>query len=377
MTFSLVSVLMLVGVIQGIFLSVILLDRKRRNFKANRYLAALIIAMTVRLFNAFLTRSLPPGGVPVTGRFTLFLIFAFPPLLYFYVRALTEPEFSFHSARWLHFLPPALAFLYTLPFYYTVVFSPETARSYGQAWPWETTGLNGLAVLQQLIYAIWILHGISSYRRRIAELVSSVERIRLNWILFLLGALVFLALFVSVVVFYRLGGGRPGPLFAQRDLIYSGVMALVIYAAGYFALNQPEIFSPPLARAAAKKYEGSSLTPAKAEEHLRLLTALMENDALYREEDLSLPSLAERLDLPTGHVSQIINERLGKNFYDFVNGYRVAEACRRLRDPRTRSQKILTLAFDVGFNSKAGFNRVFKKHTGLTPSQYRDKPGPA
>jgi AraC-like DNA-binding protein len=377
MRFSLASLLMLAGMIQGVILSAVLLDRKRRNFRANRYLAGLIIAMTVRLFNAFLTRSVVPGTVPVTGRFTIFLIFAFLPLLYFYVRALTEPEFFFRPAHLAHFIPAGLAFLYTVPFYAAALLAPETARSYGQSWAWETTAVNGLVLLQQLIYGIWIIRVVSSYRRRIADLVSSLERIRLSWILWLLGVLVVLTLFVFGIVIYRLAGGSSAPLFAQRDVIYSAIMALTIYAAGYFALSQPEVFSPPLARAAVKKYESSSLSPAKAEESLRLLTAMMENDALYRDENLSLPSLAEKAGLSVGHLSQVINERLGKNFYDFVNGYRVEEACRRLRDPRTRSQKIITVAFDVGFNSKAGFNRVFKKQTGLTPSAYRAKAGAA
>jgi AraC-like DNA-binding protein len=66
-----------------------------------------------------------------------------------------------------------------------------------------------------------------------------------------------------------------------------------------------------------------------------------------------------------------LNERLKKSFYDFVNGYRVEEARRILRDPRRGDQKILTIAFDSGFASKAAFNRVFKRHTGMTPSEYK------
>jgi AraC-like DNA-binding protein len=70
-------------------------------------------------------------------------------------------------------------------------------------------------------------------------------------------------------------------------------------------------------------------------------------------------------------LSQAINERTGQNFYDFVNFYRVETVKERLKDPEKRDMNVLHIAFDAGFNTKATFNAVFKKSTGLTPSQYR------
>ena len=72
------------------------------------------------------------------------------------------------------------------------------------------------------------------------------------------------------------------------------------------------------------------------------------------------------------NLSQVINAKLGKNFYDFVNEYRVEEVKRRLRDPKYTNLKILAIGMDAGFNTKSTFNAFFKKHTGLTPSQYRE-----
>ena len=214
---------------------------------------------------------------------------------------------------------------------------------------------------------------IGAYRKRIAELVASLDRLRLTWIVSLLSILVFLMLVMSLVVVLLVTPAPGSWLVLNRDLIFYAIMAVTIFAAGYFALSQPEIFTPPLAKAVARKYEGSSLTSAKADEYLRLLTAVMENDAVYRDENLSLPALAEKVGIPAWHVSQILNERLNKNIYDFVNGFRVEEAKRILRDPRRRDQKILGIAFDTGFASKVAFNRVFKKQTGMTPSEYRNR----
>ena len=97
----------------------------------------------------------------------------------------------------------------------------------------------------------------------------------------------------------------------------------------------------------------------------------MEIDRLYTDQDLSLATLSAKVGLPPGHVSQIINERMGASFYDMVNTYRVEEARTRLLDPGTRHHKILAVGFEVGFRSKAAFNRIFRLKVGATPSEFR------
>jgi AraC-like DNA-binding protein len=102
------------------------------------------------------------------------------------------------------------------------------------------------------------------------------------------------------------------------------------------------------------------------------VVALLENEKLYEEPELTLRGLAEKLETPTYLLSQAINEGLQKTFYDLVNGYRVEEAKRLLLDSRNRNYTILSVGFEAGFNSKTTFNTVFKKFTGLTPTEFRD-----
>ena len=85
---------------------------------------------------------------------------------------------------------------------------------------------------------------------------------------------------------------------------------------------------------------------------------------------LSINDLAEELDIPSHHISQVINERLNQNYFDFINSYRIEELKVKLKDPRNKHLTMLGIAFDCGFNSKASLNRIFKKHTGQTPSEY-------
>ncbi|MCK4763237.1 MAG: helix-turn-helix domain-containing protein [Candidatus Aminicenantes bacterium] len=121
----------------------------------------------------------------------------------------------------------------------------------------------------------------------------------------------------------------------------------------------------------APKYKTSTLDQKKAAEIAKKLIHLLEYEQAYLREDVSLKSLAEELAVSYHQLSQVINEQLQKNFFDLINSYRIEEAQRRLADPKEASRSILAIAFDVGFNTKAAFNRVFKKYAGMTPSQYR------
>jgi ligand-binding sensor domain-containing protein/AraC-like DNA-binding protein len=120
-----------------------------------------------------------------------------------------------------------------------------------------------------------------------------------------------------------------------------------------------------------KAYKQSPLNHHFAEEYIKKVTTLMEVDKVYRDDTLSLQSLAEKLSIPHHQLSQLLNEKLNKNFSDFINSYRIEEAKTLLGDPKWTDRKIISIAFEVGFNTKAAFYNVFKKYTNMTPNQYR------
>jgi AraC-like DNA-binding protein len=123
----------------------------------------------------------------------------------------------------------------------------------------------------------------------------------------------------------------------------------------------------------AKSVEGQS-APA-TEQDIALLDALrkaMEHDKAYRDDGLSITSLSQTLNVQEYRLRRLINGQLGhRNFSAFVNGYRLNEAASALSDPTQAEVPILTIALDTGFGSIGPFNRAFKAHTGLTPSEYR------
>jgi AraC-like DNA-binding protein len=134
-----------------------------------------------------------------------------------------------------------------------------------------------------------------------------------------------------------------------------------------FAAQSPQVHQP----ATNGKYERSSLTLVEAETCLACLQHLMESKKLYLNRELTLDELAEKCDISKHHLTQAMNTKLNKNYYQYVNEYRVKEACRQLE--KGYDENFLQLAYSSGFNSKTSFNTYFKKVTGLTPQRYQKK----
>lgn len=117
------------------------------------------------------------------------------------------------------------------------------------------------------------------------------------------------------------------------------------------------------------------LSAEDAERVTKRLESLLDVEKVYRRDDLSLASLADEVSVTPHQLSWLINHVLGVSYTDLVNGHRVAEVRERLSDPTSNHTSLLRVALEAGFNSKAAFNRAFKRHTGLTPSQYKTRNG--
>lgn len=121
------------------------------------------------------------------------------------------------------------------------------------------------------------------------------------------------------------------------------------------------------------RYSRSGMDATAAERYEEALVELMHTEKLYQRGDLKLQDLADAMGISPHNLTEVINTRIGRNFYDFVNGYRVDEVKSRLSDPNYAHLTILAIALDSGFNSKSSFNSIFKKHAGMTPSRFRSQ----
>jgi AraC-like DNA-binding protein len=176
--------------------------------------------------------------------------------------------------------------------------------------------------------------------------------------------------------------------FSTWVLSIGTAVTIYIYTATFKGITQPTIWQlqPGIDKLKveadilqAEEIESRKPVPkdARLDGLAQKISLAMEKEKLYQEPELTLQNLAQKMQCPSYQVSQAINEGMNKSFYDLVNGYRVEEAKRLLLDSRNRNYTILSVGFEAGFNSKTTFNTVFKKFTGFTPTEFRNRQGTA
>lgn len=124
-------------------------------------------------------------------------------------------------------------------------------------------------------------------------------------------------------------------------------------------------------REAGALYKNSSLTEQDRNRYTNLILDYMQKEKPYLNFDINQTVLAAKLSMSRHHLSEVLNLSFNQNFYQFINLYRVNEAQEIMKDPSFSNYKILAIGYESGFKSKTSFNRVFKNHTGITPSEYR------
>lgn len=173
--------------------------------------------------------------------------------------------------------------------------------------------------------------------------------------------------------------------FADFDLPLNWFFILVplfVFYIGFHGIKQQIIYpeNSPFRSIPVKiktidknSYKKSGLQQADMKEVYYKLTQSMQQNKLFLRPTLSLPELSSELKIPQHHITQTLNDYARKNFYDFVNSYRIQTVINRLENGDAKNFSLLGIAFDCGFNSKSSFNRIFKNITGLTPTKFITK----
>lgn len=368
------------GAAQGAFLAAVLASR-RRNPVPNRLLGAVMLAFSVDLSMAAYHASGYDEAFPALIGLDVPLGLLYGPLLYLYVRTLSERERLLRRVDTLHLVPFALLFAFILPFFALGGAEKVALLEQPGSDPW-TRGLavvNPLKLVHGLVYVGLVIALLRRHRARVRGRLSDVERVTLNWLRNLTVGTAALTGVTAVLYVLAARGAVPlvglDPTQGYDDYTLLAV-AVFVYAVGYMGMRQPEVLvsGPPEAEgrpAEQPRYAKSGMDAETAERHLAALLALMEEGKPYRRGDLTLQDLAGSLGVSEHNLTEVLSTQVGQTFYDFVNGYRVREVQERLRDPEAAHLTVLAVGLDAGFNSKSTFNAVFKKHAGTTPSEYR------
>lgn len=224
--------------------------------------------------------------------------------------------------------------------------------------------------IQILGYIIAGIITVRKYRQRIKQTYSSIGNINMNWFTGLITILILHWIFVVTRAVFSVFN-LSNPLFLHFMDLFSITIFLVFATILVFkGLYQSKIFS---GIDESMKYQESKIPDENFNGYLEKITSFMKYQKPYLEPTLSIDEFAKMIHISPWIVSRVINESLQQNFFNFVNSYRIEEVKNMLMDPENSNRTILEIMYDCGFNSKSSFNYMFKKQTGLTPSQYKDQ----
>jgi AraC-like DNA-binding protein len=300
------------------------------------------------------------------------------PFLFFYISALIDHKARFRKEKLLHFIPFILFNLYIV----IASFSPEISEQINLD---HTESAHGAPLLLNVFLLLTVISGpfyfiisillLKKLDINIFNNFSTYENVNLDWLrrlVYTFGLIwTVLMIFATIHHVFQMFSW----IFCTHGLTLS--LSAFIILIGYYGLKQKEIFiqypnrNTEYVTEPKTKYAGMLLKNEDIEQYVSKIRHFMAAEKPYLDADLTLPELANRLDIPSHHLSRVINEHFGINFFDFINQYRIEEVKARIDNPEYRNLSLLGIAFDSGFNTKSAFNRVFKKMTGFTPSEYR------
>ncbi len=379
---DLFALVMLLGVAQGIFLGVFFLSGARRGQVTNHSIGWLMLFLSAIAAEMLLCYTNYVSRLPLLVDFSEPLNYVLGPLIFFFVFTRLHNRLP---RRWgWHLLPTGLWALYSVSWQYQ---PPELKyNNYLEAYhpelppiaepprwlPEDLVGslreyINELTLLSALIYALLVLYQVRKSCRQVGQSFWSLPPGLLRQ-LRNLGLLNLTFPLMIVVV---------KPQFEEDlgDYILACYITTLIYLTNFLILRYPDFFTQnvaPLADAPKKKYEKSALTNNVEDELLTRLNQLLLTEKPHLASTLSLPKLAAQLRISPHHLSQLLNDRLGQTFFDWLATHRVAEAKRLLSDPTTAHLKIDDVAERVGYNATSAFHTAFKRITNQTPAQFRD-----
>lgn len=386
---DLFAIVIFLGVAQSLFLGIFFLVGERGKHVANRCLGWFMLGLGAVTGEIFLCYSNYMFQMLELVDFSEPINFTLGPLFFLFVFARLYQRLP---RRWgWHLLPAGLWTLNSISWLYQPIevkynnyleaFHPELPHIAERLYylPEDFTGgmreyVSELTLLSSLAYNLAALIIIRRAYRRSGNGFWQPEPVRLAQLRNLTLLFTMLPILIAIIK----------PQFEEDlgDHLLASYLAVVIYAISLLIMSgSPFSMSTPETQAVAadalteprKKYEKSAISEEVEEAVLQRLTRLMTEEQPYLQPDLSLPKLAQQVSTSPHTLSQLLNDRLGQTFFDWLAAHRIAEAQRLLNNPATAHLKIDEIAERVGYNSPSAFHTAFKRITQQTPAQFRAK----
>ncbi|MEP6901972.1 MAG: AraC family transcriptional regulator [Actinomycetota bacterium] len=364
------SVVVFICILQGAIFAALLLWRYFKYRKTADFSLAVLLLL---LSSSLITPLIGFANVYDRNQWLTYFPFAIAysggVWVWFYVVNLTDSKRKFSRKDLLFFIPTAIYLIFRLTlFSQNLEFKDWFDKNY------YVPIVNPLVAVTEFLWNIAFLYfAIVHYRKYRAWIdgnFSDTEKIKFDW----LRNFLYIFTFVFILgAFFDFTNNFLFHLSYIQYFYFELVLALVTYYLAIAGYLRSETIELEFSEAKSEEIEERrTLLPEKELAKLKLkLQSLMQNDKLYLEPNLTLTDLSKKLGVNSTVLSYAINNGFEKNFNDFVNEFRIAEVKQKLQKGESENLTLLGIAFDCGFNSKATFNRAFKKFTGISPKEFQ------
>lgn len=365
------------GIVQSLILACILLFYRSGNKLANRLIGMFVLICGLHFsWSLVIDTNLADIFKPLFWVPYSYLL-AIGPLLFLYTKALTTIDFKIDARTLFYFLPVLLEILIQIFFIgssirnNTLVYDVPGFLIF-RIIEFTCTAISILVYGKRSLVLIkaheaWVVANFSNQKDItllwLSKLIKYLRVLWIFWLVFELSFILFLQFQLHLIPVYLL-------LY-----IMLGIISYSNYWIAIQAMIKSEVLTEKKSVIVPTDNTNvySRLTDGEIKRHAEALGSLMQHEKLYLDETLSLRALANKLQKDPNLVSYILNNFFHKSFYDYVNDFRIEEVKNKIDDPAHSHLKIVEIAYECGFNSKATFNRVFKKYTGKSPSEYKNR----
>lgn len=374
-----------IGIAQSLFGAFVLATKKRVEI-SDRILVACLLTFAFKFglylmhleHSEFFDLAFSMGLMPLT----------FGPYLYLYTTYLVERKVRFEYTDLLHFLPFVLVTACYFIFFKDVVDFNDVNYFQNDSYLWVRVLYGFIFMISVVAYTVLTYIKLWHFRKDMASNFSYWTRqLRLMWLNFIP------ALFVLLFLIYFITGAINAfsfkKVFDISALSHIG-LTIIAFAISYFGVRQMSLFRPVYVKVAndrpetvheatesaedgeqTEKKTKARFTEEEAHALIAKLNRHMEEERPYINPELTLYDLSSQLNLTKNELTDLLNNHIGKNFFAFVNEFRLKAVIRKFESPDFSHYTIIAIAYDCGFNSKSTFNSIFKQHTGQTPSEYK------
>ncbi len=317
-------------------------------------------------------------------------LFFIGPVLFFYIQSLLNPSFRMDKKQFLHLILGILHLLYIFGIfiYDKFIFRKPFFYANGMDKDFDSW-YQYLGFISMLIYLILSIKYYSNYKKLIVQITSNADAVLFTWIrqyLFAFLAMILLKIVAELLAtiypeYTNYVSGWWFYLLYSIILYYiaiTGYSNVIVTKIGY----QMSVFdAKPILLLDENQIKNEDLiditnSDLKIEITSEIMAwkikieTLIQSEKLYQNPELSLTEIAKKLESNSSIISKAINQGFGMNFNDFINNYRIEAVKEMFQIGEHKKSTLLGIAYDCGFNSKATFNRAFRKNTSQTPKEF-------